>query len=216
MKNLILAAFAAAMTLGAMPAHAALLVDDGPTSDQLFPYLLTNRADDQNFLMRFTLAADARIDGMDIFSAVLPRIGQAVTIKLRADEGGAPAGANLATFATSLSAITQADGPTGYLRAHADFAPYLLAAGTYWIGMSGTASDLGILSWIDDGPAARDDQRALSGESVVRIPAIHNIAFALYGTNAVPEPASWALMILGFAAMGAAARRRTNQRRALA
>lgn len=43
-----------------------------------------------------------------------------------------------------------------------------------------------------------------------RSPVNSDMAFALTGSGAVPEPATWAMMILGFGVVGAATRRKRN------
>jgi hypothetical protein len=88
-----------------------------------------------------------------------------------------------------------------------------LAAGTYWIGMSGTSEELGWQAF-DLGVFAPSTQSQLSSESGAFTPRIDSLAFIVEGTTVpgagvgVPEPAAWALMLLGFGGIGAALRRR--------
>lgn len=211
-SHLIIAAAAAALGLAAAPASAAVLFDDAPAG--FTPANYVNQAGGQNFLMRFTIGTGATVNGLDIFtSSTFATLGKAVTIKIRADNGGSPEAANLARIETTLSAIAAVAGQPDFVRrAHADFGGVALAAGSYWIGMSGTASELGIYGFQNGGPDAPADQRQLSGDAVTITPSVNNLAFTVYGdVNAVPEPAAWALMIAGFGAVGAASRRRARQ-----
>lgn len=210
-RHLIPAALAAALCVSA-PASAAVLFDDAPVG--FTPANYVNQASGQNFLMRFTIGTGATVNGLDIFTySAFATLGKAVTIKIRSDVGGNPAAANLAQIETTLSAVTPVGGQPDFVkRVHADFGGVALAAGSYWIGMSGAASELGIYGFQNGGPDAPADQRQLAGNTVTITPSVNNLAFTVYGNaNAVPEPAAWALMISGFGLVGAASRRRTRQ-----
>ena len=53
-------------------------------------------------------------------------------------------------------------------------------------------------------------QITLSGTPSLGQPQSLSVVAQLVGVNAVPEPATWAMMIGGFGMLGAAARRRTR------
>lgn len=127
---------------------AAIIWDYSPdTLGASGPPFWSNNSNGQNFAERFTIANSTVLSGMDIFSAnVVGALGQPVTVRLFADNGATP-GALIAEILSALSIIDD-DGATSIAdanRKHADFV-YALAAGSYWIGMSGTDSQLGQMS----------------------------------------------------------------------
>jgi hypothetical protein len=196
-------------TVAGVPASAAILVNDGPAGNTTFNFV--NQASGQNFLMRFTLAHAATVDGMEIFTnPAFVSFDEQLTIKIRNDAGGLPAATNLFTTTTPVSQIQSEPGQPGFVvRVFGSFAPVLLQAGTYWIGMSGAVNELGIYAF-DSQPNGAADQHQLNGDALNITPQVGNLAFRVHGNRiAVPEPATWALMILGFGAVGAASRRRT-------
>jgi hypothetical protein len=208
------AAAAAAGIALAGAAHAGVIVDQSP--DQLGAPGFINWSNDtggQNFLVQFTLHGSATIDGMDIYTlAGLASVGDGVTVKIRADAGGAPAAANLYSFAETVSAIDGV-GTTidpGMVRLHADIAPTVLGAGTYWMGLSGDNT----VGWnsVLAGPFAPIYQYQLSQDALQFQPHIGDLAWRIDGTGlgirGVPEPASWAMMLLGLGALGGAMRAR--------
>lgn len=201
------ASFVIALVTGAIlaaPANAAILFSQQPTG-----YIATaiNRPDGpnpQNFLNQFTLGAASTITGFDLRS-MMPAgpvaIGQAVTIKIRSSIAGDPAATNLYSFSTTITSIVD-----NYL--HADFSSVSLGSGTYFIGMSGLGYNIGQDLFSDN--AIPNKLVLLQGDAIpVRNGFVS--AFRVYGDAAVapvPEPATWAMMTLGFGGIGFAMRRR--------
>ena len=234
----VAATLAALVALSAQPAMAAVLFNNSPTDVNDFGDELVNQAEpkrfgpleiyeQQNILTQITLTSAQTLNGFDTFSRLYGKpafpinlarpIGTAVTLKIRADVGGRPADTNLFRL---LSTITETsavfpDVTSSHMRLHADFAATTLAAGTYWIGMSGTNTNL---SWLYSYTTPRPDQTyTLVGERVnVSLGTTGSSNFRVHGfdavvappAGAVPEPATWALMIGGFGLAGSALRRR--------
>ncbi|HZZ66773.1 MAG TPA: PEPxxWA-CTERM sorting domain-containing protein [Phenylobacterium sp.] len=205
------AATAVALMLAAGSASAAdILASVTPSGDAVTTY--QNKAGGQNFLVQFTLADAADITGFDLWTDPgFGQTGQDVTIRIRADDSGSPESTNLDEFASIIDTRTDFSSDSETVGAH--FSAVSLAAGTYWIGMSGTSQELG---WqpFNLGVFAPSTQRQLSGESVESTPSIESLAFAVEGTTVpgggvgAPEPAAWALLLLGFGGVGVALRRR--------
>jgi PEP-CTERM motif-containing protein len=194
-------------------ARAAILIDQSPVVVGGNPNAtFTNTAPGQNFLVQFALTQAAQITGFDIFSFLSVPSGASGTLKLRTDVGGSPSLTNLFSVSLPIS-VDHVGIPTSLPneeRLHiALLTPQSLAAGTYWMGLSGTSSDFG---WSNQatGPTTPTDQRQLAGDVVTFTPNIQDLPFQVEGTflAAVPEPSTWAMMILGFAGIGAMTYRR--------
>jgi len=212
MKIAIIAATAAIaiMASTATGANAAILVTQSPDAIGLTSnFTATNTAQGQNFLFGFTVGATT-LTGVDIYSDYISRgfnvaVGQPVIVKLTGDLGGLPDFANIVSYTTTISAIDSAMSTANpaVQRYHADFSQ-AVAAGTYWIGLGGNNNEIGLAQ-----QAAGTGQAAwlLNGNSPgFNSGHSYTAAFNVYG-GAVPEPASWALMIAGFGMVGVAARR---------
>ncbi len=89
-----------------------------------------------------------------------------------------------------------------------------LTAGTYWLGFSNTVNNNDVT--LDAEVSVQRLGTASQSDTTGNFynPNINDQAFSIYGTDqgsATPEPAAWALMIMGFGAAGAMLRRRRVQ-----
>ena len=203
MRSLILAAIVAA----AAPAGATVLVDNSAMTGVVI-YGASNRAFDQNFLSNFTLTTPAHITGFDVFADFNSGYaGQGVTIKVRADAGGSPASTNFITVQSTIDSVSPAY-PMKELTTR--FGGFDLGRGTWWFGVSGTGDELSTILY--DSARPGQDLYGLQVDDISAHPGAsgYHIPFRVIGTaaGAIPEPASWALLIAGFGLTGAALRRR--------
>ena len=94
-----------------------------------------------------------------------------------------------------------------------DLAPLTLAAGTYWLGIEQAAGSIGRGYWeVSGGPSSVDcSQGCAPGQSnsfsILGGPAARDVSLA------IPEPATWAMLIMGFMGIGAMVRRENRHRR---
>ncbi|UZK67782.1 PEPxxWA-CTERM sorting domain-containing protein [Sphingomonas sp. M1-B02] len=183
----------------ATPASAAIVFTQEPTES--FAGTAINRSDGQNFLNQFSLGAATNLNGFDLLSSLTGiQVGQNVTIKIRNSVSGAPAIMNLFSFASTINSTSG-----GFLQA--DFSNIFLGAGTYFIGMSGTAANIGQDIFRDSSIPAKAYQ--LNGDNIQYASGFVS-GFKVHGdvaVAAVPEPATWAMMLLGFGVIGSAMRR---------
>lgn len=203
MNTKVIAASLAALI--AVPAQAAILVDGSPTGSYYGSW--ANQANGQNFLVQFTLGSASTITGFDIFTCCnYGDPATPVTVRIRNDVGGSPSAANLYEFNDTVSTEIAFDADT-YVSS-VDFAGINLAAGTYWFGVSGSVDELSWSSYNNGGPLTPGGQWQLQGNNLQLQPAIYDLAYRVVGTaGAIPEPTTWALLILGFGAVGGALRR---------
>lgn len=203
-------ALLACLLCATAPAPAATIIDRLPPAGTESWGNFANFADSQNFLVRFTLAQETSISGLDIVTTAFgARLGAAVRVKIRADQANAPAAANLFSFVDTIDSV-DVHGTSRI--AGTNFAPLTLAAGSYWFGVSGEAGQsLGWASFNIDGTQVRTDQRGLSADRVIGTnTTIHALGWRIRSdaTAPVPEPAAWAMLVLGFGAVGGALRSR--------
>lgn len=208
-------ALAATLLTAPIAANAALVFDYSPdTTGFNSTFVASNIASQQNFLVSFTLATATTLNGADIYSECPTfgcggGVGDAVVIKFRSDVGGSPDTVNLLTLNSTISAIDSlgSSANPAVQRLHADFTGTSFAAGTYWFGLSGVNE----IGWSLDFSLPSNGWWQLGGDSLQFGNNNVTAAFNLYG-GTVPEPASWAMMIAGFALVGAAQRRATRRR----
>jgi hypothetical protein len=154
-KNLLSSAvLAAGLAFGATQAHATIIWDYSPdtTGATNVPSSgsLSNLATGQNFFERVLFTSDVSLTGMAIYSfSLYGSVGQNVTIRIRSDSAGTP-DASLFDFTASISAV-DTEGTSvnpAFSNNTRKFATFttpvnLLANTQYWIGMSGTTTELG-------------------------------------------------------------------------
>jgi hypothetical protein len=166
----------------------------------------TNHTDSQNFADLMVLTGNETLTGMDIYSSNLfPSLGGAVTVRIRAT----PAGAILHELTSVISTI-DSDGVGAFantVRVHADFAaPLALAAGSYYIGMSGVP-DITQLAIVGGAGPHLDGLIGLySGTVFAGQAGVGDQAFRVWGVSSAPEPSMFVL--LGVAAGALVLRRR--------
>jgi hypothetical protein len=202
-------AAAAAISLAATaPAHSAVVYDESPSGN--FFSIWGNSSEGNNWLMQFTLASAATITGVDIWTDSHVLLVNDGVVKLRSDSAGSPAATNDIARIDDV-ALSHASDPTytNLYRVHGEFTGVHLAAGTYWIGLSGgdgvfgPSAELGIASFLG---GDHSGQKHFAGDTADTLATGSTLAFQVEGSTA-PEPATWALMLAGFGLVGAAARR---------
>jgi hypothetical protein len=200
-----LAACAGTLLVAAAP-QAAVVVDESPTGAIYGTW--SNNSAGQNFLVQFTLASSTDIAGIDIFTGIsYGDVGTSVTVKIRNDVAGSPAAGNLYEFVDAVDSVSAFDSIAHI--SSVDFSPFTLGPGTYWMGVSGTGTELSWLSYSNGGTAFVPSQKQLSGNNVVAGTSFFELAYRIRGAEptSVPAPATLTLAILALAAAGAVRRR---------
>lgn len=208
--KLVKSTVAAFAMIVAAPVSASVLIDGSPTGPEAG--IWSNNSAGQNFLVKFSLASASNLTGFDIFTmSQFVQLGRDVQIKIRADDNGSPTTANLFSFTDTIDVTTPFSNDQ--VIAGSNFSSIALGAGTYWIGMSGLASELAWSSFNNGGPTSNPNQRQLAGDSVTITPNINDLAFRIRSeaVGAVPEPATWLMLMIGFGAIGASLRHRRRQ-----
>jgi hypothetical protein len=220
MRRVWLAALCAAEVVAAAGSARSAVIA-GVTSDAPYVASYSNEMRN-NFLVELTLSTETVISGMYIDAAPgFAAPGQAVTIKVRDDVGGSPSSANLYEIQTDLNSFVDVSPREDFVGA--DF-NVDLAAGSYWIGMSGATSELGWVAY-DHGQTIPPGQTFLQWDEVTSDIILGSLGYAIVSgpvtsddlasyltassvSPPIPEPASWAMLISGFGAIGAIQRRR--------
>jgi hypothetical protein len=186
--------------------HASILLDQSPatTDAAILTDNLDNRAGGQNFAEDFEFASAVSLTGMDIYmKSEIASVGQSVTIRIFEDSTGVP-GTKLFDFTETIDVVDTLNASATTERVYAEFTtPVALDGGTtYWIGMSGTADTLKLAGLgIVSGTAAPFDDSVMaqfSDEALVSVEGFGSgdMAVRLHG---VPEPSTFALILLGMA-----------------
>lgn len=181
----------------ALPTRAALLLDRSPAaypSASRSPLLggsYSNERATQHFADSFSLASPSILQGMDLYSHPLnAAVGDSVSVQLWADNGAGSLGPLLSEFTASIS-VEDSDGNNDLARVarfHVGFAGInLQAATTYWIALSGTSSDVGLIGLSGLGAPENGQSIQMNGDSVISVQAF-DVAMRLYGeVSQVPE-----------------------------
>jgi hypothetical protein len=203
---------AAAALAIAMPVHAyaaQYIVDTGePAYGERWYF-----HDGQYFAGRFSTDGSYTISGASSHFSNRRETAGTVTVALYGDNGGnIPAGL-LYSKAFTVGALTELDwfGIDGL--------DWDIGPGTYWIAFEPDAS---VWGWVSDSsPAPLSEYAQNNGNGWLDLGPDHldylRTGFRITGEpasvpGAVPEPATWAMSILGFAVAGAAMRRRRSVR----
>jgi hypothetical protein len=163
----------------------------------------------------FTVNAPVTIDGLGVFDDNLDGLAESHDVGLWNGAGSLLASATVAAGTT--------DPLIDNFR-YADVAPLTLQAGTYFIGATWLSGDDPNVFTGDPGtvttvPQISYDAAAYASGGVLADPtSIVTAAQGYFGPNllisSVPEPATWAMMVIGFGGLGAALRSRRRSARA--
>jgi hypothetical protein len=210
---------AALCLLSGAPASASLLVDHGPTpSDKYYIDWGSNPA--QYFLVQFDLAQGATLTGFETSTNYYQAPGTLVRLQVRSDNSGQPATTSDiydVTSGISSFGIDPALNGVGDGLVETSITGLHLAAGTYWIGVSGMTWNFGWAAYkTAEGSSPAGEDVVFGGGSPNPVgPGTYSLGYRIFGTfdpaSAVPEPATWAMMIVGFGGVGAVLRRRRPQ-----
>jgi PEP-CTERM motif len=191
------------------PVSAAVLFNASPTGTVVVPNA-TSFSRTVNFLVKFNLASASTVTGFDIWMASpFATLGDGLRVKIRNDTSSGPAVTNLFSFTDQIDAVASVGNDIS--RVSTNFAGISLAAGNYWFGVSGepfvkTWSTYSSLSTVTS-------QRQLNGNTIVPTLLFGNLPFRVNGTTgAVPEPATWMMMLVGFGIVGSAMRGRMTKK----
>lgn len=202
---------ATAALAAATPSAAATIIDASP--DAIGPILYSPINTGISALAwSFTLIADTRLTGLaiygpsqDFYGNPKSSLGDAVRVEFY-DDVGMP-GTLLTSFVDSLDAIDGAgtsSDPTLSRKFTQFDAAFTLAAGTYWVRMSGVSHDPGLSLYLSSPGSTADE---LSGFFQSAGP--FDAAYRLYGDPvATPEPGMIGLLGFGLAGVAVARRRR--------
>jgi hypothetical protein len=190
----------------AIPANAATIVNTGPGGDALDGYTLNP---DQSLAGRFIVAAPTLITGVSGWIGAYQ--SSTLTISLYSDSALTPG-------VTLYSASTPIDvqGRENAKWRGVDGQSWLVGPGAYWVGFSA-----GALETMVSGAPQPLDHYAYYGKSNgywIDSGKSLDLGIQVFGqsppsaSGAVPEPATWVMMLLGFGMTGFAMRKRSNVR----
>ena len=173
----------------------------------------------------FTLSSSSNLTGVGWTGAYFNPASQGPiaswTVTFYADDSGVPGsliavgnfpGTGGETFVTTAS--------NGYpVYSYSEFfSPYPVAAGTYWLSVVPEVGFPPQWGWATSASGNGEAYQTFFGSGSTINGGGVNLAFDVYGTydTAVPEPSTWAMMMLGFAGLGYAGFRRAKARPAIA
>ncbi|WP_430418959.1 PEPxxWA-CTERM sorting domain-containing protein [Phenylobacterium sp.] len=215
----------AALSAGAGPAQAGIVFESFPnyaTAGDTNTMLCSSCTGYGAVFASFSLSSQETLDKAFV---LVTGPANAMTISLFADGGdGLPARNGTGgilnpliyqdyTAPTSVAAAPGNAGNGGNSLVEFSLANWQVGPGNYWIRFAGYSNLLPVYQTATPGHSrAVGTDFLLEGRNVTYNPANMTVAFSLNGvdtpTGAVPEPATWAMMLVGFGAAGYAIRRR--------
>ncbi|WP_404709946.1 PEPxxWA-CTERM sorting domain-containing protein [Sphingomonas sp. MMS24-J13] len=191
------------LTLVASAAHAGTVYTNGATDGTASGWTISSGYAVTN---AFTLSAAATITGFSFGGWTYP--GDAIATV----DWGISSAADYAISGTA-NVTEGVGGQNGYGYSVHDYsasiAPLSLSAGTYYFALQNATTTAGNNAYwdINNGPSIAYENM-LGNTANYLFPGTNSAAFTLQSGGAVPEPASWAMMIGGFGMVGATLRRR--------
>ncbi|HEX4712389.1 PEPxxWA-CTERM sorting domain-containing protein [Phenylobacterium sp.] len=218
MRRVLATGAVALCLLSAAPASAALLVDHGPTPSDSY-YIDWGSNPDQYLLVQFDLAQGATLTDFEISTNYYQAPGTPVRLQVRSDVGGQPAAtSDIYDVTSSISSfgIDPALNGVGDGLAETSIAGLHLDAGAYWIGVSGMDWSFGWSAYdMGQGSAPAGEDVSFGGAPNPVGPGTYSLGYRIFGNpdpaGPVPEPATWAMMLIGIGGLGAMLRRRRTQ-----
>jgi hypothetical protein len=188
----------AALSLAAcltQTASAAVLYDNGPVNGTVDAWTINAGFSVED---SFTLSSAATVTGVTFASWAFP--GDKIS---SVDWAILPASGFTGGTTASVTSSYQYTNDWGYDIASNTFSTgkVTLAAGTYYLELQKAVATNGdAVYWDQNNGASTANENAVG--------PIGSQSFQILGTSAVPEPATWAMMLVGFGGLGAAIRGR--------
>jgi hypothetical protein len=193
----ILSALGLAFTAIAAPAaSASVLYDNGPASLTDAYYINSIQAVADSF----TLASTSTVTGVNF--AVWTFGGPITTV----DWGITSTANSFPITGTAAVTIGASDGTAGVFTVNSDSfltGDVTLAAGTYYLVLANAMGSSNFAWDINNGPS--------TAYVNLGVGAVASESFQITGVSAVPEPTTWAMLLLGFAGIGFMAYRRKSK-----
>jgi PEP-CTERM motif len=190
--KMLAAALAFASATLATPAMASFIVDTGTPAPSNTRYVL---GPSQSLAGIFTLANATTISSVEGF--IFGR-GNNGTVSIYV--GGSFFSGGPPIFSSSFSTVGPLDSWQGVYGRN-----WLLTPGTYWAAFSSDGGD----AMLGTAPSPLSNYAFTSSGNWFQFPGLNlGIRIADSTAGAVPEPATWAMLLFGFAGAGAMMRRR--------
>lgn len=179
--------------------HAALILDASPeTIGFSDTFSASNELSGQSFATFFTVTEDTTLTGIDSYAGSPFGIsGFSVTIRIFNDSGGS-VGSTVAQLSSTITVVdSEGAGASGLVRRFAPFSQ-TVAAGSYWIGVTGTGLEFAQELLEFSPPQSTPDtiQFNAGGSSITDTFGVASIR--VFGDpTSVPAPATLTLMCLG-------------------
>ena len=203
MKHLPAYLCAAVLAVSALPAVAATLVDTGVQVGNNGGGGTLGTA---NYLAgQFSLSSAAKIGSVQAFIASY-NAPNTIRVNLRSDAAGTP---GAALFTSQFDTLAGASNGMWQGLGGLDWA---LSAGTYWVSLENLTGGAAYTPYHVPSPLGAYAFSPDAGASWTAQPSLFGLRIE-DTAGAVPEPATWAMMILGLGLTAAAMRRSPQQAR---